>query len=88
VEAGARVSAGEMEERDHGQNDGQSRAGAEFVPMRGDKEDHAAGKQEGAENEGDDSLPANTGGMLLFGFPGANAIGDSRVENAGRLPAG
>ena len=75
-------------------------AGAELVPMRGDKEHHAAGQQNGAENEPGDDQPLEAGGTrggrdgrlrsALRGalrFQRANAGGCVRIEDAGRLPA-
>ena len=77
-----------------------ARAGAELVPMRGDKEHHAAGEKDGAENEPGDAQPLEAGGTrggrdgrlrsALHGvlrFLRANAGGGLRVEDAGRLPA-
>jgi hypothetical protein len=60
--------------------------------MGGDKEDHATGQQDGAEDEGNETLPAEAlpaqaAGVLLLLFPGMDAGCVLRIQDAGRLPA-
>ena len=51
----------EVKDGDHGHHQRVAHAGAKLVPMGGDKQDHAAGQQDGAENQSDYSLPAQPG---------------------------
>ena len=43
-----------------------ARAGAELVPVGGDEEHHAAGQEDGAENERDTALPGNANRQVAF----------------------
>ena len=78
---------GKMAHRDHGDDECETRAGTQVVPMGGDKQHHAGGEQEAAQDERDNSLPRQASGTLLGFFPGADAGGGDAVENSGGLPA-
>jgi hypothetical protein len=64
-----------------------SGAGAHIVPVGGDKQDHATGQQQSAQNERNHALPAQTGGMLQLQFKGADAACGLRIQDTGLLPA-
>ena len=101
LKAFAHKTCGQVEDGDHGDDDCIARGGAEFIPVGGDKERHAASEQDGSENERDYALPPHPSdvdlslgtpitqatGLFLFFFEGADAGGGLRVECAGRLPA-
>ena len=55
----ARQAAGDVEDGDHGADQRVARAGAELVPVSRDKEHHAAGEQDCAEDEYGDALPSH-----------------------------
>ncbi len=94
-----REIAGDVEDGDHGDDEQVALTGTELVPMRGDKEHHAARQQNSAESESRDDQPleARRIGGRRGGLPGglrgvlrfecADAGGCVRIEDAGRLPA-
>ncbi|MGD0482885.1 MAG: hypothetical protein ABSA42_22145 [Terracidiphilus sp.] len=64
-EARPREAAGDVEDGDHGDDEQVALTGTELVPMRRNKEHHAAGQQNGAESESRDHQPleaCGTGG--------------------------
>ena len=88
AEALARPAPAQVEDADHSQHHGKARAGADLVPVGRDKECYAAGQQDGPQNQHHKNLPAQACGLLLLAFPGADAAGSLRIQDAGRLPAG
>ena len=58
-----RPGRGDVEERDHGDDGCEARTGSHLVPMSGDEEDNAAAEQHGAEDERNQALPAQAGGI-------------------------
>ena len=102
-EPGTRDAARDVKDGDHGADQREARAGIELVPMSGDKEDHAAGEEYGAEDEDRDALPLHDAGDLAFlprvprserggrcrrqRFMSADAGGGCSVDEAGGLPA-
>ena len=79
----ARPTAAEVKDADHTEDDGEARAGTDLVPMGGDKECHATGQKDCAEDKCDQSLPLQTGGALLLRFPCADAACCHRIQDAG-----
>jgi len=76
-----------MEDGDHGNDQRKAPAGAELIPMGGDKQHHAAGQQHGSQNQRNQALPAQAGRALLLRLPGADAAGSLRIQDTGRQPA-
>ena len=87
AEALARPGSGQVEDGHHGDDQHIARAGANLVPMGRDKQHHAAGQQNGPENQRHHALPTQTSGALLLQLKGANAGSSLRIQDAGRLPA-
>ena len=61
-EPAANRPAAEVKERYQGADKRQARAGTEFVPMRGDEQDDAAGEEDAAEYKCDQHFPAEAAG--------------------------
>ena len=64
--ARARRRPGRVKDGDHGEHQCEARAGAELVPMRGDKQHHAAGQQNRAEDQRHHTLPAQACGHFCL----------------------
>ncbi len=91
AEVAAADGAAQVQDGDHGEDEREAGERTEIVPVRGDEEDDAAGEEDGSEDEGDEALPAEAGGLFLFGFESAHA-GDEAcialsIEDSGGLPA-
>jgi hypothetical protein len=83
----ARPGAGQVKDGHHRDDQQIARAGANLVPMRRDKQHHAAGQQNGSQNERHNALPAQPRRVRLFRLKSANAARSIRIQDAGLLPA-
>ena len=62
-------------------------AGPKLVPVRGDKQHHPAGQQDGARISATMPCHFTAAGLLMLLLERANAGCGFRIQNAGRLPA-
>ena len=78
----------EMQDGEHGDDQGEAFDRRDLVPVRGDEQQYASTEENAAENDCDQYLPARSGWFFVGLLEGADSFGGGGIDETGRDPSG